>query len=121
MRKKNYYAFRNDFKKSLNKLVTRRLKSDLKFKLFSEQTGLCLVCKTNMDEKELLSRSEKLHIHHLVPRGVAKDIKLNNKFYESRKNKILLHAKCHLVLHKSKAFQSSIFLRTSIPKKPIIK
>jgi RNA-directed DNA polymerase len=120
MRKKNYYAFRNDFQKSLNKLVTKRLKSNLKVKLYKEQSGLCLVCNEPMDEKQLLTNSSKLHIHHLVPRSVANVIKLDKKFYESRKNKTLLHEKCHLVLHKSKKFQSSPLLRTSVPKKPII-
>lgn len=48
MRKKNYYAFRSDFKKNINKLVTKRLKSDLKVKLYSEQSGLCLMCKKRL-------------------------------------------------------------------------
>jgi len=104
----------------MNKLLTRRLKSDLKVKLYSEQTGLCLVCKENMDDNLLLSRSSKLHIHHLVPYSIATEIKLNQKFYESRKNKVLLHEKCHLMLHKSNLFQNSYLLRTSVPKKPII-
>ena len=119
-RKKNYYAFRNHFQKILNKLVTKRLKSDLKVKLYGEQNGLCLVCKELMDEKQLLSRSSKLHIHHLVSRSTANNIKLDKKLYESRRNKIILHEKCHLVLHKSKVFQSSSLLRTLVPEKPII-
>lgn len=68
MRKKNYYAFPDNFKKSMNKLIIRRLKSDLKVKFYCEQNGLCLVCKEQMDENLLLSRSSKLHIHDLVPR-----------------------------------------------------
>ena len=119
MRKNNYYAFRENFKKSMNKLVTKRLKSDLKVKLHSEQNGLCLVCKEQMDEDLLVSRSSKLHIHHLVPRSVADVTKLDKKSYESRKNKVLLHEKCHLVLHKNKLFQDSYLLRTSVPSKPI--
>ena len=119
MRKNNYYAFRENFKKSMNKLVTRRLKSDLKVKLHSEQNGLCLVCKKQMDEDLLVSRSSKLHIHHLVPCSVADATKLDKKSYESRKNKVLLHEKCHLVLHKNKLFQDSYLLRTSVPSKPI--
>jgi hypothetical protein len=119
MRKKNYYAFQDSFQKSVNKLVTKRLIPDLKVKLYDEQNGLCLVCKEQMDEDLLLSRSSKLHIHHLVPRSVANEIKLNKKFYESRKNKVLLHEKCHLVLHKSNLFQDFYLLRVSIPEKPI--
>jgi 5-methylcytosine-specific restriction endonuclease McrA len=120
LRKKNYYAFRDDFKKSMNKLVIKRLKSDLKVKLYDKQNGLCLVCKEYMNEYLLLSRSSMLHIHHLVPRNIANEINLNKKSYESRKNKVLLHEKCHLVLHKSNLFQDSYLLRTSVPKKPII-
>lgn len=120
MRKQNYYAFQDGFKKSINKLVTKRLKSDLKVKLFDEQNGLCLVCKEQMDDKFLLSRSPKLHIHHLVPRSVSNKINLNKKSYESRKNKVLLHENCHLVLHKSNLFQDSYLLRASVPKNPII-
>lgn len=119
MRKNNYYAFRESFKKSMNKLVTKRLKSDLKVKLYSEQNGLCLVCKEQMDENLLLSRSSKLHIHHLVPRSVADETKLDKKSYESRKNKVLLHEKCHVVLHKNKLFRSSHLLCTSVPSKQI--
>lgn len=120
MRKQNYYAFQDSFKKSINKLVTKRLKSNLKVKLFDEQNGLCLVCKEQMDDKFLLSRSTKLHIHHLVPLSVSNKINLNKKSYESRKNKVLLHENCHLVLHKSNLFQDSYLLRASVPKNPII-
>ena len=119
MRKNNYYAFRESFKKSMNKQITRRLTSDLKVKLYSEQKGKCLVCKEQMDENLLLFRSTKLHIHYLVPRTIADANKLNKKSYESRKNKVLLHEKCHMVLHKSKLFQDSYLLCTSVPDKPI--
>ena len=120
MRKKNYYAFQDDLKKNMNKLVTKRLKSDLKFKLYREQNGACLVCKEQMNEDLLLFRSTKLHIHHLVPFSVANKIKLNNKLYESRRNKVLLHEKCHMVLHKSNLFRDYYLLCTSVPDKPII-
>ena len=120
MRKNNYYAFQDNFLKSMNKLVTKRLKSDLKVKLYGEQNGVCLVCKEVMDEDLLLSRSIKLHIHHLVPHSVANKIKLNKKSYESRKNKVLLHEKCHMVLHKSNLFRDSYLLCTSVSDKPII-
>lgn len=119
-RKKNYYAFRNDFQKSLNKLVIKRLKSNLKVKLYCEQSGLCLVSNAPMGEKQLSSRSSKLHVHHLVSRSTTNEIKLDKKLYEARRNKILLHENCHLALHKNKVFQSSSLLRTSVPKKPII-
>ena len=120
LRRKNYYTFPDSFKKSINKLIAKRLKSDLKVKLYSEQNGLCLVCKEQMNENLLLSRSSKLHIHHLVPRSVANEPKLNKKSYESRKNKVLLHEKCHLVLHKSNLFQDSYLLCASVPRKPIV-
>ena len=120
MRKQNYYAFQDGFKKSIIKLVTKRLKSDLKVKLYDEQNGLCLVCKEQIDDKFLLFRSSKLHIHHLVPRSISNKINLNKKSYESRKNKVLLHENCHLVLHKSNLFQDSYLLRMSVPEKPII-
>lgn len=122
MRKKNYYASPDNFKKSMNKLIIKRLKSDLnlKVKLYGEQNGLCLVCKEQMGEDLLLSRSSKLHIHYLVPSSVANETKLNKKYYESHKNKVLLHEKCHLVLHKSNLFQDSYLLRTSVPRKSII-
>ena len=120
IRKKNYYTFRDSFKKSINKLVVKRLKSDLKVKLYDAQNGLCLICKEHMEEDLLLSRSSTLHIHHLVPRSIANKTKLNKKFYESRNNKVLLHEKCHSVLHKNSLFQDSYLLCTSVPKKPII-
>ena len=120
MRKQNYYTFQDSFKKSMSKLVTRRLKSDLKVKLYGEQNSLCLVCKEPMKDTLLFSRSSKLHIHHLVPCSAANEVGLNKKSYESRKNKVLLHEKCHLVLHKSNSFQDSYLLRVSVPEKPII-
>lgn len=120
LRKKNYYLCRVDFKKNMAKLISKRLKSDLKVKLYKEQDGLCLVCAKHMDEILLLSRSSKLHIHDLVPFSISKKIGLPTKFYESRNNKVLLHEKCHLVLHKNILFQNSSFLRTSVPKKPVV-
>jgi retron-type reverse transcriptase len=118
--KKNYYAFRDSFKKSINKLIVKRLKSELKVKLYDSQDGLCLVCKERMKEDLLLCRSSMLHIHHLVSCSIANKIKLNKKSYESRNNKVLLHEKCHLILHKNSLFQDSYLLCTSVPKKPII-
>jgi len=120
IRKMNYYAFPSRFKKNIAKLITRRLLPDLKVKLFNEQEGFCLVCKEQMNEDLLISRSPKLHIHHLVPNSVAHKTKLNKKLYESRKNKVLLHESCHLILHKNDLFQDSYLLRTSVPSKPII-
>lgn len=119
LRRNNYYTFPDSFKKSINMLIAKRLKSDLKFKLYREQNGLCLVCKEQMDENLLLSRSSQLRVHHLVPRSVANETKLNKKSYESRKNKVLLHEKCHLVLHKSNLFQDSSLLCASVLRKPI--
>lgn len=89
--------------------------------MYHEQNSLCLVCKAPMDKRQLSSHSSELHIHRLVStRNTANKIKLNKKFYKSRKNKILLHKKCHLNLHKNKTFQSSSFFRTLVEKKPIV-
>lgn len=119
MLKSNYYAFRESFKKSMNRLVSRRLKSDLKVKLYREQNGVCLLCKEQMNEDSLLCRSTKLDVHHLVPRSMADDVKLSKKFYESRNNKVLLHKKCHLVLHKSSLLRDSYLFCISVPNKPL--
>lgn len=120
IRKRNYYTCIDSFKKSINKLVVKRFKSDLKVKLYDAQNGLCLVCKECIEEDFLFSRSPTQHIHHLVPRSIANMIKLNKKFYEFRNNKVLLHEKCYLVQHKNSPFQDSYLLCTSAPKKPII-
>ena len=120
MRKKNYYAFKGDFKKNMNKLITNRLKFDLKVKIYAEQNGQCLGCKEQINENQLLSHSSEIHIHYLVLPSFAKKLGLTFKFYEARKNKILLHKRCHLVLHKNKLFLNSFFLRTSIPEKSIV-
>lgn len=51
IRKKNYYSFRSDFKKSINKLVIKRLKSDLNVRFYNKQSSLCLVCKKQKQKK----------------------------------------------------------------------
>ena len=63
-----------------------------------------------MDENELLNQSFKLHVLHLVSRNVSKKIGLTSKVCKSCNNKIFLHEKCHLVLHKSKLFQDLALL-----------
>jgi hypothetical protein len=46
--------------------------------------------------------------------------KYNKKSYESRNNKVLVHEKCKLVLHKNSLCQDSYFWCISVPKKSII-
>ena len=103
----------------MSKNISRRLTSDLKFKIFKEQNGICLICKKPITEKSLLNRSTTVHLHHLVPRSLKKSLKLTDKLYESRRNLTLLHDSCHLALHKTKKNVSTHYLRNEIPKYPI--
>ena len=103
----------------MSRNISKRLSSDLKFKLFKEQNGICLICKKPITEKSLLNRSTTVHIHHIVPRSIKKSLKITDKLYESRKNLILLHGNCHLVLHKTMKINDSPYLRDEIPKYPI--
>jgi len=104
----------------MNNNVSRRLINDLKFKLFKEQKGFCLICKKHIQEQSLLIRSTKLHIHHVVPRSLKKTLGISDKSYESRKNLTLLHGNCHLNMHKTVKINESPYLRDEIPKTPII-
>lgn len=104
----------------MGKNISRRLSSDLKFKIFKEQNGLCLICKKPIAEKSLLNRSTTVHLHHVVPRSLKKPLEITNKLYESRKNLVLLHGHCHLVLHKTTKINDSPYLRDEIPKYPIV-
>lgn len=117
LRSKSYYREPKAFEYNMSHILCRRLISDLKFRLYKEQNGLCLICKLPFNEKDLIRRSQSIHIHHLVPRSIKE---CAGKLYEARRNKILLHENCHLVLHKTKAFQHSKYLRMSVPNKPII-
>ena len=122
IRIKNYYLNRLEFKNALTKLISKRLVSDLKFKLYTQQKGNCIFCNKHIDENLLLNRSTKIHIHHIVPRSLKKKYKINDKVYESRNNKTLLHERCHLILHKNSNFNKNHnLLQNSVPKKPIIK
>jgi 5-methylcytosine-specific restriction endonuclease McrA len=103
----------------MNKNVSRRLVSDLKFKLFTDQKGVCLFCKKPIAEKTLLNRSTTIHIHHVVPRSLKKPLGISDKNYESRRNLTLLHGNCHLILHKTTEINKSFYLRDEIPKRPI--
>jgi len=116
----SYYDDPLLFQNTINNLVSRRLINDLKFKLFKEQKGLCLICKKSIQEQALLNRSSKLHIHHIVPRSLKAILSISDKSYESRKNLILLHGNCHLNLHKTLKINNSTYLRDEIPKIPII-
>jgi len=105
----------------MGKNISRRLSSDLKFKLFKEQNGICLICKKPITEKSLLNRSTTVHLHHIVPRSIKNSLKITDKLYESRKNLTLLHGNCHLVLHKTTKINDSPYLRDEVPKYPITK
>lgn len=50
MRKKNYYAFRDHFKRKMSKLVARRLKSNIKIKLYKNQISYYLLFNRQKDE-----------------------------------------------------------------------
>jgi 5-methylcytosine-specific restriction endonuclease McrA len=105
----------------MSRNISKRLLSDLKFKLFKEQNGVCLICKKSITEKSLLNRSTTVHLHHIVPRSIKKSLKITDKLYESRKNLTLLHGNCHLVLHKTMKINDSPYLRDEVPKYPITK
>jgi hypothetical protein len=103
LRKKNYYAFRDNYDKNLIQLATARLKPDLKVKLYHKQGGLCWVCNETIIEHELLTRSSKINVHYMLSSNVSKDIAMMNKSYTVC-GKVLLHDKCRLTLYKSKFF-----------------
>lgn len=112
----NYYRDPEAFNSAFCQLLSRRLVSDLKFRLFKEQKGLCLVCKLCLDIKDVVKRSPTIHIHHLVPRSAKH---LAGKLYESKRNKVLLHGSCHLSMHKTVYKSPSPYIRFSVPRKPI--
>jgi len=103
----------------MGKNISKRLVSDLKFKIFKEQDGICLIYKNPIKEKSLLNRSTTVHLHHIVPRSLKKSLEITDKLYESRRNLTLLHENCHLVLHKTIKINDSSYLRNEIPKYPI--
>ena len=103
----------------MGKNISRRLTSDLKFKIFKEQNGICLICKKPITEKSLLNRSTTVYLHHIVPRSLKKSLEITDKLYESRKNLTLLHDNCHLVLRRTIKINDSPYLRDEIPKYPI--
>ena len=103
----------------MNINISKRLSSDLKFKLFKEQNGICLICKKPITEKSLLNRSTTVHLHHVVLRSQKKSLEITDKLYSSRRNLTLLHGNCHLVMHKTIKINDSPYLRDEIPKYPI--
>ena len=103
----------------MSKNIAKRLVSDLKFKIFKEQNGICLLCKKPITEKSLLNRSTTVHLHHLVPRSLKKSLGITEKLYESRRNLTLLHENCHLVMHKTIKINESSYLRDEIPRYPV--
>jgi 5-methylcytosine-specific restriction endonuclease McrA len=115
----SYYDNPYIFQDIMTKNISRRLVSDLKFKIYKEQNGLCLICKKPITEKSLLNRSTTVHLHHIVPRSVKKSLEITDKLYESRRNLTLLHSNCHLVLHKTTKINDSPYLRDEIPKHSI--
>ena len=102
--KKNYYAYRIDFDKNLNQLITDRLKSDLKVKLYNRQSGLCAVCNDRINERELLTCSPKINIHITLLRNASKEKHISNKSYQSFDDKVLLHGKCYSAFRKNRLF-----------------
>lgn len=116
----SYYDDPSKFQGIMSKNISRRLVDDIKFKMFQKQKGICLLCKRPIKEKSLLNRSTAVHIHHIVPRSLKKLLGIADKLYESRRNLILLHGNCHLILHKTVKINESFYLRDKIPKEPII-
>jgi 5-methylcytosine-specific restriction endonuclease McrA len=100
----------------MSKNISRRLVDDLKFKIFKEQSDLCLVCKKPIIEKSSLNRLTTVHFHHLVPRRLQRSLGIIDKHYEARRNLILLYGNCHLVLHKTAKINKSVYLHDEIPK-----
>ena len=103
----------------MSRNISRRLSNDLKFKLFKEQNGICLVYKKPITEKSFLSRSTTVHLHHIVPRSIKKSLEITDKLYESRENLTLLHGNCYLVLDKTMKINDSPYLHDEILKYPI--
>ena len=112
----SYYDNPFKFQDIMGKNVSKRLVSDLKFKIFKEQNGICLICKKSITEKSLLNRSTTTHLHHIVPRSLKKSLEITDKLYESRRNLTLLHGNCHLITHKTIKINDSPYLRDEIPK-----
>lgn len=103
--KKNYYAFRQKFDKNLTKLITFRLRSYFKIKLYYKQNGLCAICNEALSLHELLVRSPKIHMHYILSGKAAERFYLwKSTSYSIFGSKILLHAKCRFVLHMNKFF-----------------
>ena len=96
-----------DFDKNLNRLITGRLKSNLKAKLYVKQNGLCAFCDEIVSERELLTCSPKIHIHYTVSANESKNNHTQNKFYNVFGDKILLHDKCYPALCKSRRLSSN--------------
>lgn len=102
----NYYAFKNNLDKNLNRLITERLKYDLKIKLYYKQNGLCAICNDILSPYELSTRSSKIHVHCLRSCDFSKGIQaLNNKSYQKFSNKMLLHANCRFAIYTNKFYQ----------------
>jgi len=119
IRSLSYYDNPSIFKDVLSKNISKRLANDLKFKIFKEQKGICLLCQKPIAEENLLNRSTTVHLHHIVPRSLKKSLGIIDKKYESRINLILLHGNCHLRMHKTLKINESLYLRDEIPKYPI--
>lgn len=95
---KNYYSYKIHFDKNLNRLITDRLKFNLKAKLYKKQSGLCAVCDEPIRECELLACSLKIYTYSVQLLNVP------NKLFKVLGNRILLHDKCYLALCKNKFF-----------------
>lgn len=108
---KNYYAYKIAFDKNLNRLMTDRLKSNLKVKLYYKQNGLCAICNEIVSECELLTCSIKIHAHSMSLRNLSKNKHILKKSYQALKDKTLIHDKCHWVFRKSSCFSKNALFR----------
>jgi hypothetical protein len=68
----SYYDNPSLFHDIMSKNISKRLSSELKFKIFKEQNGICLICKKPITEKSSLNLSTTVHLHHIVPRSIKK-------------------------------------------------
>ena len=110
MCKKNYYTFRFNFDNKMSTLFVKRLKFNLKFRLYRKQIGLCLLCITLINEKKLLSYPSYIYVHYFILDKNAMKWHKMKKFYKFYNSKILSHYECYLFLYKNKLFKNPITL-----------
>lgn len=104
LRNKSYYSYRNVMDKNLNRLITNRLKFDLKVKVYRKQSGLCAVCNNLICEYELLTCSFKNHTSSVLLHNTSRYKCAQKKVYTTFVSRIILHNKCYLAFCKSTFF-----------------